>query len=362
MALMGDHMSLYADTETTSMRMVGVTLDASRHAELILKPPFMGDVFGSDSWVVPGSAGTVHVVWTTPSVSPVHVVHTSTDGARWASPDTLFSVSPDFTESDVVAAAGDDVVVALPATIGQFSGLVVGTRRHGKWAVDRFDVPHEPLHDLPLATGMDRSGTTVAYFRLSAPSGGRTPSDSLGLYARHRPWGGAWGPETQVYAHEGFSSIAVETRDGVFHLFWHGMSGADSSILHHAETRDFKSWQLAQVSLPPDIQSIEGAPEGNGARIVMLQADSPNGLEMKYSRLVTVGWGPSGFSAFDSIPGAHPGDFPSISRVANDTSVVIWDGMRVAVQSTRHPRKGPSHWTSYVPVTILARHVRDCPR
>ncbi len=355
-------MSLYADTETTSMRIVGVTLDARRRAELILKPPFMGDVFGLDSWVVSGSPGTVHVVWTTLSVSPVHVLHTSTDGARWASPDTLFSVSPDATESDVVAAAGDDVVVAVPATIGQFSGLVVGTRMHGKWEVDRFDLPHEPLHELPLATGMDHSGTTVAYFRLSAPTGGRTPSDSVGLYARHRPWGGAWGPETQVYAHEGFSSIAIEARDGVFHLFWHGIGGADSSILHHAATRDFKSWQLAQVSLPPDIQSIEGAREGNGARIVMLQADSPNGMEMKYSNLVTVGWGPSGFSAFDSIPRAHPGDLPSISRVANDTSVVVWDGMRLAVQPTRQPEKGPSHWTSYVPVTILARHVQDCPR
>jgi hypothetical protein len=157
----------------------------------------------------------------------------------------------------------------------------------------------------------------------------------------------------------GFAPTPLRGADGVFHVFWRGML-ADSSILHHATTRDFKSWQLDQTLLPNEVQGIDVAPEDAGVRIVMLQTDDVNGLDMKYSRILSGTWGPGGFSAFETVPIAKPGGPLAISSVARDTEVVVWPGMRLATQSSRHPGNGPSKWQSYVPAAMLARHVRRC--
>ncbi len=360
-ALVGDRFSLYADTETKSVRFLGVSFDANGNATPIAKPPFMGDVAGAEAWVVPGLRGTVHVVWTTLAMT-THVVHATTDGTRWSTPDTGFSIPfGALSESHVVAAAGDDVVVALPAAEEQFSGVVVGIRAHGRWDVARFVVPHASNWELPLAAAIDGSGATIAYFHM-LPSMGGVATDSVapGLYARHRAWGGPWSPEARVLEGPGFAPIPVQTADGVFHIFWRGLL-ADSSILHHAATRDFKSWRLDQTTLPHDVQNIDVAPEDAGVRIVIVQTDDPNGMDMKYSNLLSGRWGPDGFSAFETVPIAKPGGWSTISRIAPDTEAVEWPAERLAIQSTRHPGKGPSRWESYVPATMLARHVRRCP-
>ncbi len=360
-ALVGDRFSTYADTETSSVRFLGVSFDANGNAAPIAKPPFMGDVAGADTWVVPGLRGTVHVVWTTLSVT-THVVHATTDGMRWSAPDTGFSVPfGALSESHVVAAAGDDVVVALSAADEHFSGAVVGIRAHGRWDVARFVVPHASNWELPLAAAIDASGATITYFHM-LPSMGGVATDSVapGLYARHRPWGGEWGPESRVLDHPGFAPITVRTTDGAFHVFWRGLL-ADSSTLQHAATRDFKSWRLDQARVPKEIQNVDVAPEDAGVRIVMLQTDDPNGMDMKYSNLLSATWGPSGFSAFETVSIVKQAGAPTISNVANDTEAIVWPAMRLATQSTRHPGRGPSRWESYVPVTILARHVRRCP-
>src|SRR4029077_9412102 len=127
------------------------------------------------------------------------------------------------SESHVVAAAGDDVVVALSAVEQHFSGVVVGIRARGRWDVERFSVPHGPLWKLPLAAAIDASGTTITYFHM-LPSMGGVATDSVapGISARHRSWGGAWGPETSVHDGAGHSPIPVGTTDGVFHVFWRG--------------------------------------------------------------------------------------------------------------------------------------------
>ncbi len=78
-ALVGDRFSTYADTETSSVRFLGVSFDAKGNATPVAKPPFMGDVAGADAWVVPGLRGTVHVVWTTLSMA-AQVLHATTDG------------------------------------------------------------------------------------------------------------------------------------------------------------------------------------------------------------------------------------------------------------------------------------------
>ncbi|HEY2164353.1 MAG TPA: hypothetical protein VGH04_10195, partial [Gemmatimonadaceae bacterium] len=147
--------------------------------------------------------------------------------------------------------------------------------------------------------------------------------------------------------------------DGVFHVFWRGLL-ADSLILHHAATRDFKSWRLDQIKLPSEVQNIDAAPEDAGVRIVMVQTDDPNGMDMKYSRLLSGTWGPAGFSPFETVPIVNPAGRTTISNIAADTEAVVWPGMRLATQSTRHPGNGPSKWESYVPVTMIARHVRRC--
>ena len=351
---------MYADTETSSVRFLGVSLGANGHATPIAKPPFMGDVAGADAWVVPGLRGSVHLVWTTLSMT-AYVVHATTDGTRWSTPDTGFSVPfGALSESHVVAAAGDDVVVALPAADEHFSGVVAGIRAHGRWDVARFAVPHRSNWELPLAAAVDESGATITYFHM-LPSMGGVATDSVapGLYARHRPWGGAWGPEARVLDRPGFAPIPVQTTGGVFHIFWRGLLG-DSLLLHHAATRNFKSWRLDQATLPKEIQNIDVAAEDAGVRIVMVQTDDPNGMDMKYSKLLSGRWGPDGFSAFETVPTAKPGGRSTISRIASDTEAVAWPAERLAIQSTRHPGNGPSKWESYVPATMLARHVRRC--
>jgi len=359
-ALVGDRFSTYADTETSSVRFLGVSFDAKGNATPVAKPPFMGDVAGADAWVVPGLRGTVHVVWTTLSMA-AQVLHATTDGVRWSAPDTGFSVPfGALSESHVVAAAGDDVVVALPAVDEHFSGVVVGIHAHAQWDVARFSVPHASNWELPLAAAIDGSGTTITYFHM-LPSMGGVAADSvaLGLYARHRPWSGAWGPEIRVLDRPGFAPIPVQTANGAFHIFWRGLL-ADSSILHHATTRDFKSWRLDHATLPKDIRNIDVAPEDAGIRIVMLQTDDPNGMDMRYSNLLSGTWGPDGFSAFETVPIVKQPGTATISHVAADTEAVVWSGMRLMTQSTRHPGSGPSRWESYVPATVLARHVRRC--
>jgi hypothetical protein len=351
---------MYADTETSSVRFLGVSFGANGNATPIAKPPIMGDVAGADAWVVPGLRGTVHVVWTTLSIT-AHVVHATTDGTRWSTPDTGFSAPfGALSESHVVAAAGDDVVVALSAAEEQFSGIVVGIRAHGQWDVARFVVPLASNWELPLAAAVDGSGATITYFHM-LPSMGGVATDSVapGLYARHRAWGGAWGPEARVLDRAGFAPIPARTADGAFHVFWRGLLG-DSLVLHHATTRDFKSWRLDQTTLPKEVQTIDVAPEDAGVRIVMLQTDDPNGMDMKYSNLLSGTWGRGGFSTFETVPFVKPAGATTISQVATDTEVLIWPGMRLATQSTRHPGNGPSKWESYVPVTMLARHVRRC--
>jgi hypothetical protein len=193
------------------------------------------------------------------------------------------------------------------------------------------------------------------------PSMGGVATDSVppGLYARHRPWGGEWGPETRVHDRPGFAPIPVQTTDGVFHIFWRGLL-ADSSYLYHAATQDFRSWRLDQTTLPHDVQNVDIAAEDAGVRIVMVQTDDPNGMDMKYSNLLSGRWGPDGFSAFETVPIAKPGGWSTISRIAADTEAVEWPAERLAIQSTRHPGNGPSKWESYVPATMLARHVRRC--
>jgi len=360
-ALIADRMSTYADTETQRSwgRLLGVSFDMNGHAAPITKPPFMSDVAGEDAWVVPGLRGTVHVVWTT--LGTGHLVHATTDGVRWSRPDSGFSAPFSVLPGpNVVASAGDDVIVALPVADDQFSGVVAGIRAHGTWDVARFSVPHKPVWELPLAAAMDRSGATIAYFHMPASTGG-IPGDpaSPGLYVRHRPWSGAWGPETRVLDREGSAPIPSHTHDGAFHVFWRGLA-PDSVTLHHATTRDFKSFQLDQAMVPGDVVSFDLAPEDDGVRIVMLQTDDVNGLDMKYSRILSGTWGPRGFSAFETVPLAKPAGPPAISSFGRDTETVVWPGMRLATQSTRHPGTGPSKWQSWVPATVLVRHVRRC--
>ncbi len=359
--IVADRMSLYGDSMTAPTRLIGVSIDANGRGETIAKAPFMRDILGMDAWSAPGRPGTVHLVWTTLMLSPARVVYSSTDGTRWSNPDTILSVAPDALASDGVAAAGDDVVVALPVTETAFSGIVVATRLRGKWDVARFDVRHQGLWELAMAPAMDRSGTTVAYFRPTNPGTKPAPDSAPpGLYVRHRAWGGAWGPEIAVSDRPGFSPIPVETADGTFHVFWRGLF-ADSASLHHAATRDFKTWHFDQIDLPKDIQSIDAAAEGAGVRVVMMQTDDVNGLDQKYANLLTVGWRTAGFSALDTISGSHPAGIPAISRASNDTDVVSWGGARVATYTTMQKGK-PFRYQSIVPVTVLSRHVRDCSR
>ncbi len=353
-------MSIYADTETSSARFLGVSFAANGTATLITKPQFMSDIVGGEAWVVPGLRGLAHVVWTTLSM-PAHVVHATADGVRWSAPDTGFAAPfGALSESHVVAAAGDDVVVALSAAEERFSGVVVGIRAHGQWDVARFAVPHASNWQLPLAAAIDASGTTITYFHM-LPSMGGVATDSVapGLYARHRPWAGEWGPETRVSDRPGFAPVPARTADGAFHVFWRGLL-ADSSLLVHAVTRDLKSWRLDQTTLPHDVQNVDVVAEEASVRIVMVQTDDPNGMDMKYSNLLSGTWGPTGFSAFETVPIAKPGGWSAISRIAPDTEAVEWPAERLAIQSTRHPGKGPSRWESYVPATMLARHVRRC--
>jgi hypothetical protein len=362
-ALVGDRMSTYADTETQQSwpRLLGVSFDAKGNAALIAKPAFMSDVAGYEAWALPGPRGTIHFVWTTLGMNS-RVVHATTDGVRWSAVDSGFSVPfGAMTESNAVAAAGDDVIVALPAADEQFSDVVVGIRMHGAWDVARFSVPHKSVWGLPLAAAIDESGATIMYFHM-LPSMGGIAGDTLvpGLYARHRPWGGGpWGPETRVLGRPGFAPVPLRGADGVFHVFWRGML-ADSSILHHAATHDFNSWQLDQITVPTDVHDIDVAPEDAGVRIVMLQTDDVNGLDEKYARILSATWGPGGFSALETAPIAKAGGPLAISPIARDTEVVVWPGMRLATQSTKHPGKGPSRWQSYVPAEMLARHVRRC--
>jgi len=112
--------------------------------------------------------------------------------------------------------------------------------------------------------------------------------------------------------------------------------------------------------VPGDVVSFDLAPEDDGVRIVMLQTDDVNGLDMKYSRILSGTWGPRGFSAFETVPLAKPAGPPAISSFGRDTETVVWPGMRLATQSTRHPGTGPSKWQSWVPATVLVRHVRRC--
>jgi hypothetical protein len=86
----------------------------------------------------------------------------------------------------------------------------------------------------------------------------------------------------------------------------------------------------------------------------------PNGMDMKYSNLLSGMWGRGGFSTFETVPIVKPAGTATISRAAKDTEALVWPGMRLAIQSTRHPGNGPSKWESYVPATMLARHVRRC--
>jgi hypothetical protein len=209
---------------------------------------------------------------------------------------------------------------------------------------------------------MDESGATIMYFHMPPSMGGLAGDSAVpGLYARHRPWGidGAWSQQTRVLGRFGFAPIPARTDDGVFHVFWRGML-ADSLVLNHAATRDFKSWQLDRTVLPSEVQYYDVAPEDSAVRIVMVQTDDPNGMDMKYSRLLSGTWGPGGFSRFEVVPMGEPAGSALISRLARDTEALVWPGMRLATQSTRHPGKGPEKWESYVPMTMVARHVRRC--
>ena len=349
-ALLGDRMSMYADTETSSARFLGVSFGADGNATLIAKPQFMGNVASADMWIVPGPSRSVHAVWTTLGMT-THVLHATTDGTRWSEPDTGFSIPlVALSESHVVAAAGDDVVVALPTAEEHFSGVVVGIRAHGQWDVARFAVPHASNWQLPLAAATDGSGTTITYFHM-LPSMGGVATDSVapGLYARHRPWGGEWGPETRVSDRPGFAPIPVRTADGAFHVFWRGLL-ADSSLLFHSATRDFKSWRLDQATLPHDVQSVDVVAEDANVRIVMVQTDDPNGMDMKYSNLLSGTWGPTGFSAFETVPIAKPGGWSAIS----------------ASRRIQRPSSGRLSGSRFNPPVIREEAPRDgsrtCPR
>jgi len=55
----------------------------------------------------------------------------------------------------------------------------------------------------------------------------------------------------------------------------------------------------------------------------MLQTDDPNGMDMKYSNLLSGTWGRGGFSAFETVPVVKPAGTATISRVAKDTEALV---------------------------------------
>src|SRR5262249_14987423 len=194
--LLGDMMSTYADTETQQSwkRLLGVSFDPSGRATLIMKPPFMPDAVGGDAWVVPGLPGTVHMVCM-PVGTNMHLVHATTDGVKWSVADSGFAAPfGTLPGPNVVAAAGDDLVVASPVYDEQSAGVVVGIRAHGTWDVARFVVPHKAMWELPLAASIDRSGATIAYFHMLPSEGGVAGGFAApGLRCRPPPRGGGGG-------------------------------------------------------------------------------------------------------------------------------------------------------------------------
>ncbi|MEP6495371.1 MAG: hypothetical protein ABJF01_21980 [bacterium] len=359
LVLIGDGLSISSEPPNSSRRRYGMSIDARGGVEPLALPPFIAQTRGVSMWALPAARASVHLLWKTFPERPVHVVHVSTDGSRWSIPDTVFSASDEMTEAHVAAAAGDDVVVALPTNDAQLSGIVVGTRVSGRWDVSRFSVEHAAIVELSLAVAMNDFGATVVYVR-PAPSAGRAGA-APGLYARHRAFRGGWGPETLVRVGPAYSPIPLYATDGTFHVLWRGM-GTDSMVLRHAASRDFTTWQLNQVPLPRDVQGMDAVAEGDGARIVMQQSDRANASDIKYAHLVTLSLDRSGFSAFETLAVAGPVSSPTISRIAGDTSILIWSGQRLFSYSTSTPGHGPTQFTSLVPVTLLSRHVGDCRR
>lgn len=315
------------------------------------RPAFIPD--RTDVQGIGGNRGSIHLLWTFGSTQ---LGYASTNGARYSAVDTVLSPMSGVAlfEGRGVAATGDDVVTALPVGDSAFSGLNVATRAGGRWSVERFPVEHEPLVELSFAVEADDAGATVAYVRprLQKP---RSPSGSApGLYVRRRRFDSSWGPETLITAGDAYSPMAIRTPDGTLHLFWR----RSATALYRARSRDGASWIIDSVPVPHDIQNFDAAPEAGGLRVVMQQADDPNDIDQKYSRILSFAWTPAGASPMETLP-ATKAQQPTIISVSPDTSIMLWTGERGVTFSSRDPKRGPSRYVSIVPATILARHVAD---
>ncbi|HEX4684844.1 MAG TPA: hypothetical protein VH277_19150, partial [Gemmatimonadaceae bacterium] len=284
LAVVGSRAGITAlDTDTPDLEPLGALVAPSGTVSLLDRPPFIPKRL--QFWTAAGRRGVVHFVWQTNPISS-ELGYASTDGTRWSAVDTIFAAgSPTFelADADMIAAAGDDVVVAMPATAAGFSGINVGTRVGGRWTVDRFPVQHQSIVELPLSVEADDAGAMVLYVRpRTQSSGGPAP----GLYVRRRGFHSPWGPETLIARGDAFSPMAIRTADGVLHVFWRARTVA----LHHAMSRDALTWKFDSIPLPPDVQNFDLAPEGGGIRIVMQEADEPMNSDQKHSGASTFAW------------------------------------------------------------------------